>query len=452
MYVIIIGGGDVGAFVAEVLVHEKHEVVVVEPDEATAQRLQAALDVLVIDGSGVSPGVLQRAGIDRADLVLAVTPVDEINLIACMIAKKHGSATLRTVAQVKQSHYLGGEAISADDLDAVDALVHSERAIATIALDMLRFAGSGELRELAGGQLALLGMVLGEESPLVADTLGAIRADLPKDSIVIAVQGASGVRIPTDADRLGVDERAYILTLPKHLTELTILSGQPWYRVERVLLIGLGNTGFTLASDLEARGFRPTLVERDLDRAEWVASRLPKSTVLHGDASDPDFLRRTIEDQHTDAVVVLLRDPERSLLLGLFAKSLGAKKVIVRCDKPEYAHLAYKLGVDAIISKKRAVANAVLRYVSRGSVESTLMLGDEDDAELVDFRISESPRASVTSRPLGELDFPPDSLVGAIVRKGNAFIATAASVLAPGDELVVVCKPEAIAQIEALLG
>lgn len=450
MHVIIIGGGEVGRFIAEVLIGEAQEVVIVESDDLIVQRLQA-LDASVLQGSGVSPAILQRAGIDRADLFLAVTPVDEVNLVACMIAKKYGPPRIRTVAKVMQSHYLDA-GFDVEDLDAVDALVHTERAIATIAMEMLRFAGSGELREIAGGKLLLVGMLLGTDSPLASGTLAEIRADLPKESIVVAVQHGSGVRIPGGADRLRADERAYVLTLPKHLTELTILSGHPWYRAHHVLLIGVGNTGLTLAHQLEARGFTPTLLEQDHARAEHVASRLPKSTVLHGDGADPDFLRRVIEDQHIDAVVVLLKDPERSLLLGIFAKSLGARKVIVRCDKPEYAHLAHKLGIDAIISKKRAVANAVLRYVSRGRVESTLMLGDEDDAELITFRVADAPaRAELTSRPLRELGFPEGSLVGAVVRDGAAFIASGDTVIRPRDELIVVCKPELIAEIETLL-
>ncbi len=453
MYVIIIGGGEIGRFIAEVLIGEAHEVVIVEAKDEVANRLEG-LDASVVLGSGVSPPILRRAGIERADLFLAVTPVDEVNLVACMIAKKHGPASLRTVAKVKQSHYVAGAgaAFDADDLDAVDALVHTERAIASIAMDMLRYAGSGELREVAGGRLLLVGMLLGPDSPFVGGTLAEIREDLPKECLVVAVQHNDGVRIPTGTDRLAVDERAYVLTLPKNLTELTILSGQPWYRAHRILLIGIGNTGLTLAHDLVAKGFVPTLLEQDHARAELVASRLPKAMVLHGDAADPDFLRRVIEEQHIDAVVVLLHDPERSLLLGIFAKSLGAKKVLVRCDKPEYAHLAYKLGIDAIISKKRAVANAVLRYVSRGRVESTLMLGGEDDAELIAFRVSDAPaRAELTTRPLRELVLPEGSLVGAVVRDGEAIIATGDTVIRPRDEVFVVCRPEAIAKFETLL-
>lgn len=453
MHVIIIGGGEVGRFIAEVLIEEAQEVVIVESDDDTVQRLQG-LDASVLHGSGVSPALLQRAGIERADLFLAVTPGDEVNLVACMIAKKYGGPGLRTVAKVTQSHYVGasGAAFDADDLDAVDALVHTERAIASIAMDMLRYAGSGELREVAGGKLLLVGMLLGPESPFVSGTLAEIREDLPRECLVVAVQHHDGVRIPDGADRLAVHERAYVLTLPRHLTELTILSGHPWYRAQRVLLIGVGNTGLTLAHELEAKGFTATLLEQDHARAEQVASRLPKATVLHGDAADPDLLRRVIEDQHIDAVVVLLKDPERSLLLGIFAKSLGARKVIVRCDKPEYAPLASKVGIDAIISKKRAVANAVLRYVSRGRVESTLMLGDEDDAELIAFRIPDAPtNDELVTRPLRELELPAGALVGAVVRDGAAFIAAGDTVIRPRDEVFVVCRPDAIAKMEALL-
>jgi trk system potassium uptake protein len=452
MYVIIVGAGEVGSFVARVLVEEGHEVVAIEPNEDVARRLDKTLDAMVIVGDGVSAAALRRAGIDRADLFLAVTPVDEINLVACMTARKHGPPGLRAVAKVKQSQDMaGGEALSADDL-GLDALISSEQAIATIAVEMLRYAGSGEIRELAAGRLVLVGMVLGAESPLIMETLADIRPDLPEQSLVIAVQGKDGVRIPTGADRLQVDERAYVLTLPKHLTELTILSGQPWYSVHRVLIIGLGNTGFALARELETKsGYTTTILERDQNRAEAIAPRLPKSMVMHADGSDPELLRRVLEEQHSDAVVVLLKDPERSLLLGIFAKSLGARKVIVRCDKPAYAHLAHRLGLDAIISKKRAVANAILRYVSRGQVESTLMLG-EHDAEVIDFRVAEHPsRADLTVKPLRELGFPDGSLVGAIVRNGSAFIAKGDSVLQPLDELLVVCTPEVIARVEKLL-
>lgn len=452
MYVVIVGAGEVGSYVAGILVREGHEVAVVEANEELARRLDATLNALVVHGSGVSPAVLQRAGVERADLLLAVTAIDEVNLIACMTARKHGGKRLRAVARVRQSaHLAGGVApLSAEDL-GLDALVSPEQAIATATLEILHYAGSGEMRELAGGKLVLVGMVLGPDSPLVHETLASLRGDLPRSSLVVAVQGRDAVRIPTGADRLDVDERAFILTLPQDLTELTILSGRPWHRVQRVLIVGCGNTGLALARELEAEKLTPTIIEQDPARAELVAGLLPRSLVLQGDGSDPELLRSRLEEGQIDAVLVLLKDPEKSMLIGIFAKSLGARKVIVRCDKPAYGHLGGQLGIDAVISPKRAMTDAILRYVRRGKVQSTLVLG-EHDAEIIDVRVPDRPaRPEVIEKPLKAIGFPEGALVGAVIRGDEAFIPSGDTVLRPGDELFVVYRPYALARLERLL-
>jgi trk system potassium uptake protein TrkA len=452
MYIVIVGAGEVGSYLARILVEEGHDVAVVEIDERLARRLDASLNALVVNGSGVSPSVLQRAGVERADLLLAVTAVDEVNLIACMTARKYGGGRLRAVARVRQSQQLVGglPALSAEDL-GLDALVSPEEAITGATMGVLHYAGSGEMRELAGGKLVLVGMVLGPDSPLVHETLAALRSDLPGESLVVAVQGREGVRIPTGADRLQVDERAFILTVPQNLTELTILSGQPWYHVQRTLIVGCGDTGLALARELERQKLTPTIIEKDQQRAELVAGLLPRSLVLHGDGSDPELLRSRIEEGQIDAVVVLLEDPEKSVLIGIFAKSLGARKVIVRCDKPAYAHLAHQLGIDAIISPKRAMTDAILRYVRRGKVASTLLLG-EHDAEVIELRLPDRPaRPDLVEKRLKDLRFPQGALIAAVIRGAEVFIPTGSTVLRPGDDLLVVCRPEALGQIEKLL-
>jgi len=451
MYVVIVGAGEVGSHVARILVDEGHDVALVEMEEGLARRLDATLNALVVHGSGVSPAVLQRAGVDRADLLLAVTAVDEVNLIACMTARKYGGSQLRAVARVRQSQHVTGDlALSARDL-GLDALISPEEAIANLTIEILHYGGTGEMRELAGGKLVLVGMALGADSPLVHETLAELRGDLPTESLVVAVQGHEGVRIPTGADRLQVDERAFILTIPQNLTELTILSGQPWYRVQRTLIVGCGDTGLALARRLESEKITSTIIEKDQDRAELVAGLLPRSLILHGDGSDPEFLRSRIEEGRIDAVVVLLEDPEKSVLIGIFAKSLGARKVIVRCDKPAYGQLASELGIDAVISPKRAMTDAILRYVRRGAVRSTLVLG-EHDAEVIEFRVPERPaHPDLVEKALKDLSFPKGVLVGAVIRSGKVFIPSGSTVLRPGDDLLVVCRLEALHSLEELL-
>lgn len=451
MYIVIVGAGEVGSYVARVLMEEGHDVAIVEADEELARRLDASMNALIVNGSGVNPAVLERAGIAQADLLLAVTATDEVNLIACMTGRKRGGERLRTVARVRWSwHAPGDPALSADDL-GLDALISPARVIGPETMNTLRYAGSGELRALAGGKLVLLGMALAADSPLVHETLAEVRRDFSSDFLVVATQGPQGVRIPTGPDRLRPDERAFVLTLPDNVTELAILSGQPLFFVRRVLIVGCGDSGLTVARELESQRLTPVIIERDRERAELVAGLLPNSLVIHGDGSDPEFLRSRIEENEIDAVVVLLKNAETSLLVGIFAKSLGARKVIVRCDESGYVPLAHKMSVDALLSPKRAMINAILRYVRRGNVESTLRLG-EREAEIIEFRVPEKPaHPGILEEPLKNLGFPRGALLGAVVRGGEAFIASGNTRLRPGDELLVVCGPDALARVEELL-
>lgn len=451
MYVVIVGAGEVGSYVARILVDEGHDVAVIEIDDGLARRLDATLNALVVHGSGVQPGVLKRAGIERADLLLAVTAVDEVNLIASMTARKHGNERLRAVARIRQSPDVAGDlALSAADL-GLDALVSPEHALTAAIMAALRYAGSGEMRELAGGKLVLVGMDLGADSPLLHETLAQVRTDFPGEFLVVAAQGRNGIRIPMGADRLTADERAFVLARPENLTELAILSGQPWHRVQRILIVGCGNTGLALARELESQGLRPTIIENDRERAELVSGLLSRSLILHADGSDPELLRARIEEDRIDTVIVLLEEPEKSLLIGIFATSLGASKVIVRCDEAGYIPLANKLGVDAVISPKRAMADAILRYVRRGTVESTLLLG-EHAAEVLHLKVPERPtQPGLITQPLKDLPFPKESLVGAVIRGTAVIIGSGETILRSGDEILVVCRAEALGRLEQLL-
>jgi trk system potassium uptake protein len=450
MYVLIIGGGEIGRHVARILVEDGHDVAVVELDRDLAARLDASLDALVVQGSGIDPGALRRAGIDRADLFLAVTSIDEVNLIACMTARKYGRDGLRVLARVRQSHDVAGElALSAEDL-GLDALISPQQSVTSTAVENLRYTGSGEIRELAGGRLLLVGMNLAADSPLVHESIEDLRRDYADEFLVAGVHGAEP-RVASGSDRLRPEDRPYVLTRPRYLTELAILSGMPWYRVHRILIVGCGITGLTLARELGSLGYEITIVEQSRDRAQSVATRLPGALVLHGDGTEPDFLMRHIEERRVDAAVVLLSEPEKAILVGIFAASLGARKVIVRCDKLAYAQLARKQGVDVVISPKAAMSEAIQRHVRRGCTEATLQLGDQQ-VQLVRFRIPEQPRRpAILHEPLDAWRLPEQVLPAALIRGSETFIGPSRMILEPGDELLLTSPQQAISTLETLL-
>jgi trk system potassium uptake protein TrkA len=322
--------------------------------------------------------------------------------------------------------------------------------VAQEVVGLLSYQGAGNVHYMAGRRIALLELPLSADSPLAHETLAELRDVFPTPSLVAAISGARGVRIPRGDDRLSADERAYVLTLPSNINEFWILSGKPWHHVRHVLIVGCGDIGFHLATELETRGLYPTIIEVDEQRAEWVAKHLTKSIVLQGDATEPDLLREQLEER-ADAVVVLIDDNEKALLIGLFARHLGAKKVIVRSDKAAYAPIAHRLGIDALISPKRAVADQILRFVRRGQVESAHMLGDHE-VEILELRVPAEPREpAIVTRPLRELDFPHGALVGAVIRGEQVIIPDGEARLQPHDDVFLICTPEAISGVERLL-
>ena len=450
LYIIIVGAGEVGSYLARILVEEQNDVAIIEINEQVARKLEASLDALVVHGSGVSRETFKRAGIAKADMVLAVTEVDEVNLIACMTAMKFGNNP-RTVARVREVQYLTGEtSLSADDL-GLDLIIGPERAVANEVVKLLTYKGSGEIAYLAEGQVALLKLPLSADSPLVHESLAELRDVFPTPSLVAAVAGPEGLRIPRGDDVLKVNERAYVLTVPELVNEFWILSGKPWHSVRHVLIVGCGDIGFHLARELESIHLAPTIIEDDRERAKWVSKHLPKSIVLLGDGTDPDLLREQL-DERSDAVAVLIDDDEKAILVGLFAKHLGAKKVIVRSDKFAYAPIAHRLGVDSLISPERAIANEILKFARRGIIHSAHMLGDHE-GEIFELQIPKKPAADseIVGRPLREISFPEGVLLGAVVHDGKVSIATGTTVLHPGDDLLVVALNKAIPKLGKLI-
>lgn len=446
MYIIIVGGGEVGSFLARILIAEEHDVAIVDQDSKVVRQLEGRFDALIVHGNAADRAVLAEAGIARADLVIAVTQIDEVNLVTCMVAGRAGKKP-RTVARVRSEVYLGvNSSLDAESL-GLSLVVGPERAVARKVVRLLAYQGAGARRPVANGRLALLELPLGEDSPFVHESLSELREVIGEHSLVCGVLGNDGLRIPRGDARMRAEERAFILTQPDNIEMFMILSGKPWHVVNHVLIIGCGTIGFHLAQQLEARGVYPTIIESDRRRAHWVAGQLTKSEVLDGDGTDPELLREELSER-AEAVVVLLEDDEKALLVGLFAKHLGAKKVIVRSDKPAYAPIATKLGIDALISPQRAVADEILQFVHTGEIRSAHLL-TQNEGEIVHVKVGEG--ASVAGRDLRSIDIPADALIGAVIREDKIEIARGDTVLNAGDELLIVGLSAAIKRLEKLL-
>jgi trk system potassium uptake protein TrkA len=450
VYIVIIGAGEVGRYVAEILIEEKHDVCIVEQDAKIARELDERLDCQVINGTGVSRETLFRAGLKKADLLLAITQIDEVNLIAAMTAEQINTGCL-TVARVRNPGYLAGtDAIKPKEY-GLDLLVGPEQAVADQVIALLQYAGPGEIMPVAGGTLALLEMPVVANTAPVWATHAELSAEIPQRAVIAAILGKEGMRIPTDDSRFEIGERISALSATEDLKDFLGLMVADSNVVERVLIVGGSDIAFYVARQLRRLRMQATILEADAERAEQLAIKCPKAVVIQADGSEPGVLAEQMVEGY-EAVVVLLDRDEKALLTGIVTKQLGAKKVIVRADKREYAPIAHNLGVDAVISPRRAVADAILRFVRRGRIASTIMIGDHQ-GELIDFHIGKKVKTSLTEVPAAKLKLPDRCVIGAIVRDDQVIASRdPESHIQPGDHVFVIATREAVPKLEGFFG
>jgi trk system potassium uptake protein TrkA len=449
MYVIIIGAGEVGRYLGQILVDERHDVAIIEQDEAAARRISDTLDVQVVHGTGVSRTDLRRAGIEHADLLLAVTQIDEVNLVAAMTVERL-NPKCRTVARVRNRNYLSGRDALAPGEYGIDMVVGPERAVADQVVSLLHYVGHGQITSIADDRIVLLEFPVQPHSTLAFTGNDDLSASLPTRAVIAAVLGDEGLRIAEPADRFQVGEHVFVLCAPGEVNDVLGLMGSELMHVKRVLLIGGGSVGQQVASALERMRFDVTILEKNRERAEQLASVLSRSLVIQADGTDPEDLIERLKEG-AEAVVTLVPDDSESLLAAIVAARNGAKKVIARVDNQAYTQLAHSLAVDSLISPRRAIADQILRYVRRSRIVSTTMLGNHQ-GEIIDFEIDAKSKPHLREQPIGDLKLPKGCMMGVITRSGD-FLRPERNPdakLSAGDHVVVVALREAVAKIEEL--
>jgi trk system potassium uptake protein len=445
MRILILGLGDVGFHLARQLADENHDVVVIEQDRQRVRRIQDSLDALVIEGNGASLTTLERAGIEKTDLLLAVTSQDEINIMACLSASQYHVP--KRIARVSKPDYYDHTGILPPDRLGVDLMINPERECALETYQLLHSAAATEFAQFEGGLVQVIGVRVREGAPAAGKRLLEI-ARMTEDAraLVVAITRDRETIIPTGATRIEAGDQVFILGEPHALPEVLPLAGYPRFNLQRVIVAGGSREAWFLAHMLEDHRIDCTIIEADRNRAVELAEDLRRSLVFHGDATDLDLLEmEAIGD--ADGFVAYTGSDETNLLSCLLAKSLGARKVVSLIDRFDYIPLVARVGVDAAVSPRMAAVNAILSYVRRGSVLAVATLKGTT-AQGIEFDVSS--RFRYAGRPLSEVRFPPGSLIGAIIRDDRVIIAHGADSILPGDRVIVFVRPEALAAVEAL--
>ena len=444
MKALVVGAGEVGFDVARMLAMEQNDVVVIDTDSAVLENVREKLDVMTVQGTGTSGEVLMDSGADTADMLIAVTSIDEVNIIACMMADRLGVET--TVARVRSGEITRTQSVlTAKDL-GIDLVIHPEESAAAEVVRLLRRAGATDVLPFADGRLQLVGIRIDNDSPLTGTPLHKLLEEHPDTTF--RIMGISrGVRtiLPRGDEKIQKNDQLFVLARPTELSSITHILGKADTRIDNVMILGGTKTGAKIALHLSLEeGKRIKIIEPKRETAEKLAEKLEDVLVIHGDTTDIDLLAAEGLGE-MDAFVAVTEDEESNLVTSLMAKHLGVGKTISLLSKGAYIPISQAIGLDAAVSKKLAVSREVLRFL-RGKHVQNVATVHGLDAEILE--IEAKPGAPVTHGPLRDLNLPDGLLIGAVHHNGNIEVATGNTHIQPGSRSIIFVLPHDVEVVE----
>ena len=447
MKIIIVGAGEVGFHIASRLSLENKDVVLIDKSPTALRRVAENLDVQVVEGSGSSPTVLEEAGIQGADILLAVTNRDETNLVASLFANILSPTTIK-LARIRSEEYLTHRDALKEPPYSIDVIINPEAEAVKTVERLLDVPGAVDVGEFAGGRIKVIGVRLDSDCPVAGTQLVDLRKKTGNRQVLVAaISRNEELIIPSGKDQLLVGDLIYFVSEEKELSEAMKFFGKRAEPFKRVLIVGGGNLGTKLAKALEGYSIHTRLIEKDLSRCNRLAESLDKVVVLRGDGSDQQLLlEENVQDM--DVVATLTEDEETNILISLLATRMGARKAITRISKFSYLPLVSAIGLEHVVSSRLAAVNSILQYVRRGRVLSAMALKGEE-AEVLEVVALET--SDIVGKPIHQISFPKGALVVAIIRGDEVIVPTGDSIILPQDRIVIFSTRKAIPQVEKAL-
>lgn len=428
MRVTIVGGGEVGFALAQALA-EHHEIFVVDQAPHVADRFEP-LDVQFVLGTGTSSSVLQQAGIERADLLVACTGLDEVNIVTCAMARKLSAP--RTICFVSREDFYDLPDREPDLAPfGIDRVIWPEAQLATDIERIIETPGALDAESFADGAIRLVEYRIDAGTPWTGGAIADLH--LPRGSLIVAVRRGDEVFIPRGGSRLALGDKAVIIGTPEALRDVHLhLTGTADSRRQRVTIVGGGDVGFHLAERLDrVPSIDLMLIERDPARGETIAGRLERTLVLNGDGTDLELLESENVGR-SDVLVSVIDNDERNLLASLLGRQLGVRRIITRVSKRSNLRLFERVGIDVAISARGAAVASVLHQIQGGATR-LLAVVEQGAGRVLELDV---PAGYAPTR-LRDLAAPLNSIVGAIVRSTRAFVPRGDDTIVPGDRLIV---------------
>lgn len=443
MKIIIAGAGDVGFHLAKLLSYEQQDITLIDTDQEKLKYVSSHIDVATLRGSSTSYKILEEAKVAKADLLLAVTSSEEVNLATAVIGKTLGAK--RTVARIKNMEFIENK----DKLDfrkiGIDALISPESLAAEEIKKLLKAAALTNTIEFDGGLLNLIGISIDNGHPFLGKTLSETAViNASKNFVCAAILKNGETLIPKGNIVFELGDHAYFIVTPQGEEQIIAYTGHQNRQIKNIMIVGGSSIGVNAARMLSKK-YNVKLIEIDKDKCFEIADQLPDTLVINGDCSDVELLKEEgISDM--DAFIAVTGNTETNIIASLVAKNHGVGKTISLVENIDYIRLSQNIGVDTMINKKLIAANFIFRFVRVGKVVSVSTIHGVD-AEVLEFEITNN--CKITKKKIAAINFPEEAVIGGVIREGKGYTPNGDFQIREKDRVVVLCKLEAIHQVES---
>ena len=450
MKIIIIGDGKVGHSLAEHLSKENHDVTIIDKNPEALRKASEALDVLCIKGNGVSTKIMMEAGVKNADLLIAATSSDEMNMVCALTGRKLGAS--HTIARIRDPEYANELTVLKQEL-GLDLVINPEQAAAREIARLLRFPSAADVEHFAKGRIEFVEIAATNDMPIIGIPLKNLAGKYLSNILIGAVKRGNEVIIPNGEFEIAADDRLNIIGRPNDVFAFCKQIGKCTQKLKKVMVVGGGMIAHYLAMNLKLNDIKVKIIEMDRERSIEFAEMLPDTLVINGDGTDKALLDSENLSE-MDAFIALTGRDEENLISAMMAKQSGVKKVIVKTTRIDNPELFHDLGVDSIVSPKLITTNYILKFVrglsnAMGNPAETVYKIVDGEAEVLEFVANKTTK--FLNIPLKKLKLMKGVIIGAIARKNDIIIPHGDDVIKQGDSVIVISVDKLISDFNEVV-
>lgn len=451
MKIVVIGDGKVGRTIIEHMSREGHEIVVIDKNPKVIDQIVDLFDVMGMCGTGTSYDTLKEAGVKKADVVIATTSSDEINLLSCVVAKSLGAKS--TIARVRSHEYSKQVELMSQELE-ISMIVNPESEAATEILNIINFPEANKVETFRKGKLEIVELYIPENSPLVGLSLASLHAKFPVELLIGIVQRNGEVTIPNGSFVIDAKDKIHVVACRANLKSFLSKLGLEEMKLKDIMIIGGGKISLYLAQHLLKAKYKVKIIENNYERCLELSDLLPQATIIHGDGTDQSLLMDE-GIKGIDAVVSLTGIDEENIIISMYAQKQEVKKVVAKINKTALSNILESVGVASVISPKDITADRILGYIrstnnsGNSNIERLYKLAD-NQVEAVEFVAK--AKSKVIDKPIKNLSLRPNILIAAIIRDNEVFIPNGNSVIAEGDSVIIISKDRILYELNDILG